>query len=185
MDGRARRLVAASIQSGLPCVLDADALTLLAEGGGLSRKLHPKCVLTPHAGEFARLFPDLADRLGERPERGPAYSRIDAAREAAARARATLVFKGPDTVIADPGGNTLLAAAVYDQAAPWLATAGSGDVLAGFIAGGLARGLDPMTAAAAGAALHVEAARHFGPGLIAEDLPEMVPAVFRALLERS
>jgi len=177
----ARRLVAASVRSGLPCVLDADALTLLAGPEGLSRKLHPQCVLTPHEGEFARLFPDLATRLRARPEHGPAYSRIDAAREASARARATLVFKGPDTVIADPQGNTLLAAAVYDQAAPWLATAGSGDVLAGFIAGGLARGLDTMTAASAGTALHGEAARRFGPGLIAEDLPEMVPEVFRAL----
>jgi len=84
-------------------------------------------------------------------------------------------------VIAHPLGRVVLNAAVYDRAAPWLATAGAGDVLAGFITGLLARGLDPMNAACVGAWLHVECARAFGPGLIAEDLPEMLPQVLRVL----
>jgi NAD(P)H-hydrate repair Nnr-like enzyme with NAD(P)H-hydrate dehydratase domain len=92
-----------------------------------------------------------------------------------------VLFKGPDTVIAAPDGRCSINAAVYDRAAPWLATAGAGDVLAGFITGLLARGFDPMQAAETAAWLHVEAARSFGPGLIAEDLPEELPKVFRAL----
>ena len=88
---------------------------------------------------------------------------------------------GPDTVIAAPDGRCAINSAQYDRAAPWLATAGSGDVLAGFITGLLARGFRPMQAAEAGAWLHVESARKFGPGLIAEDLPEQLPAVFRDL----
>ena len=84
-------------------------------------------------------------------------------------------------MIADPSGRCAINSAAYDRAAPWLATAGSGDVLAGMIAGLLARGFAPMEAADTAAWLHVEAARSFGPGLIAEDLPEELPKVFRAL----
>ena len=105
-----------------------------------------------------------------------------AAREAAARAGCTLLLKGPDTIIADPAGRAAVNAAVYDRAAPWLATAGAGDVLAGMLTGLCARGLPPFEAAKAAAWLHVEAARAFGPGLIAEDLPEALPQVLRALL---
>ena len=100
---------------------------------------------------------------------------------AAARTGCVVLFKGPDTVIAAPDGRCAINAAVYDRAAPWLATAGSGDVLAGFITGLLARGFSPFDAACTGAWLHVECAREFGPGLIAEDLPEMLPPVFRRL----
>ena len=92
-----------------------------------------------------------------------------------------MLYKGADTVIASPLGACVVNSAHYDRAAPWLATAGSGDVLAGFITGLLARGLSPMDAAQTGAWLHVECALMFGPGLIAEDLPEQLPAVFRAL----
>ena len=92
-----------------------------------------------------------------------------------------VLFKGPDTVIADPTGRCSINSAHYDRAAPWLATAGSGDVLAGFITGLLARGFAPMQAAETAAWLHVECARSFGPGLIAEDLPEELPEVFAAL----
>ena len=92
-----------------------------------------------------------------------------------------VLFKGPDTVIADPSGHCSINSAHYGRAAPWLATAGSGDVLAGFITGLLARGFDPMQAAETAAWLHVECARSFGPGLIAEDLPDELPKVFRAL----
>ncbi len=92
-----------------------------------------------------------------------------------------VLYKGPDTVIADPAGRCAINSAHYERAAPWLATAGSGDVLAGFIAGLLARGFSPFDAACTGAWLHVECALSFGPGLIAEDLAEELPKVFRAL----
>ena len=162
-------------------VLDADALTILSQNPDLFAALHEGCVLTPHAGEFARLFPDIAEKLSQPATKGPAYSKVDATREAAARAGCTVLYKGPDTVIADPSGRCAINSAHYDRAAPWLATAGSGDVLAGFIAGLLARGFSPFDAACTGAWLHVECALSFGPGLIAEDLPEELPKVFRAL----
>jgi NAD(P)H-hydrate repair Nnr-like enzyme with NAD(P)H-hydrate dehydratase domain len=144
-------------------------------------KLHDKCVLTPHGGEFARLFPDIAEKLDAPAITGPAYSKVDANREAAKRAGCVVLFKGPDTAIAAPAGRCSINSAHYERSAPWLATAGSGDVLAGFITGLLARGFSPMHAAETGAWLHVECARKFGPGLIAEDLPEQLPAVFRDL----
>ncbi len=178
---RERQMVAAALASGRACVMDADALTLIAATPKLFQALHKGCVLTPHAGEFARLFPDLAEKLSAPATEGPAYSKVDATRAAAARAGCTVLFKGPDTVIADPSGRCAVNAAVYDRAAPWLATAGSGDVLAGFITGLLARRFPTMRATEIAAWLHVECARHFGPGLIAEDLPEALPAVFRDL----
>lgn len=174
-------LVAAALAAGRATVLDADALTLLARQGALFSALHGDCVLTPHAGEFARLFPDLAAKLDGVAKKGPAYSKVDAARVAAARAGCVVLFKGPDTVIAGPDGRCAINSAQYDHAAPWLATAGAGDVLAGFIAGLLARGFSSFDAACTGAWLHVECARDFGPGLIAEDLPDVLPAVFRRL----
>lgn len=164
-----------------PTVLDADALTILSREAGLFGALHYGCVLTPHGGEFARLFPDIAAKLEAPAVTGPAYSKVDATREAAVRAGCVVLFKGADTVIAAPDGRCAINSAHYDRAAPWLATAGSGDVLAGFIAGLMARGFAPFDAACTGAWLHVECAREFGPGLIAEDLPEMLPAVFRRL----
>ena len=162
-------------------VLDADALTILSPRPDLFAALHEGCILTPHAGEFARLFPDIAEKLSQPATKGPAYSKVDATREAAARAGCIVLYKGPDTVIADPSGRCAIHAAHYDRAAPWLATAGAGDVLAGFITGLLARGFSPFDAACTGAWLHVECARGFGPGLIAEDLPEQLPTVFRSL----
>jgi len=162
-------------------VLDADALTILSQHPDLFAALHDGCVLTPHAGEFARLFPDIAEKLAAPATKGPAYSKVDASREAAKRAGCVVLYKGPDTVIADPTGRCAINSAHYDRAAPWLATAGSGDVLAGFITGLLARGFGPFDAACTGAWLHVECALSFGPGLIAEDLPEELPKVFRAL----
>ncbi|MFZ5964672.1 NAD(P)H-hydrate dehydratase [Thalassococcus sp. BH17M4-6] len=163
-----------------PTVLDADALSAFGDvPDALFRWLHNTCVLTPHAGEFARLFPDIAARLNAPATKGPAYSKVDATREAAARAGCVVLFKGPDTVIADPKGRCAVHAAAYGRAAPWLATAGSGDVLAGFITGLLARGIAPMQAAQMAAWLHVDCALSFGPGLIAEDLPEELPMVLR------
>ena len=192
LDARAAGVVATSlavsrsrIKSGtaqpLRIVLDADALTLIARDPALFDLLHEYCVLTPHGGEFARLFPDIAAQLAAPATTGPAYSKVDACREAAARAGCVVLFKGADTVIADPSARCSINSAHYDRAAPWLATAGSGDVLAGFITGLLARGFAPMQAAETAAWLHVECARSFGPGLIAEDLAEELPKVFRAL----
>lgn len=166
---------------GRSVVLDADALTLISRDATLFAMLHESCVLTPHAGEFARLFPDISERLCQAPSSGPAFSKVDATREAARRAGCVVLFKGADTVIAAPSGACSINSAQYERAAPWLATAGSGDVLAGFIAGLLARGVAPMQAAEIAAWLHVECALEFGPGLIAEDLPEVLPKVFRAL----
>ena len=174
-------LVAAVLAVRRPTVLDADALTLIARNPALFAALHRECVLTPHGGEFARLFPAITEQLAAPAATGPAYSKLDATRDAAAEAGCIVLFKGPDTVIASPSGAAAIHAAVRDRAAPWLATAGSGDVLAGLIAGLMARGFWPQEAAETAAFLHVEAARAFGPGLIAEDLPEMLPKVMRDL----
>jgi hydroxyethylthiazole kinase-like uncharacterized protein yjeF len=179
---RTRALVAAVLAAGRGAVLDADAITSF-EGAAdeLFGGLHGGCLLTPHDGEFARLFPDIADRLAAPAGAGPAMSRLDATCEAAARAGCTVLLKGPDTVIAAPDGRAALHAAVYDRAAPWLATAGAGDVLTGLCTGLAARGVPAFEAAATAAWLHAETALRFGPGLIAEDLPETLPAVFRDL----
>lgn len=179
---RARALVPVALAAHRATVLDADALSAFQDNPQtLFDILHENCVVTPHGGEFARLFPDIAEKLNAPATKGPAYSKVDATREAAKRAGCTVLFKGPDTVIADPSGRCSINAAVYDREAPWLATAGSGDVLAGFITGLLARGFPPMRAAETAVWLHVECARSFGPGLIAEDLPEALPKVMRAL----
>lgn len=168
---RARDLVPRATEARRPMVLDADALTAFSEApDDLFMALHDACVLTPHAGEFARLFPDLdlADPVA-------------AVRAAAARAGCTVLLKGRATLIASSDGRAGLHAAAYGREAPWLATAGAGDVLAGLVTGLLARGMEPFDAAAIAAWLHVEAARGFGPGLIAEDLPDLLPQVLRAL----
>ncbi len=179
---RAKDLVPVALASGRKVVLDADALSAYADAPEtLFDMLHKDCLLTPHGGEFARLFPDIAEKLNAVPTKGPAYSKVDATHEAAKRVGCVVLFKGPDTVIADPDGRCSINSAQYDRAAPWLATAGSGDVLAGFITGLLARGFAPMQAAETAAWLHVECALSFGPGLIAEDLPEELPKVFRSL----
>ncbi|MFN7051804.1 MAG: NAD(P)H-hydrate dehydratase, partial [Gemmobacter sp.] len=181
LEDSAQALLATALHSGRPIVLDADALTLIARNPGLVGALHPACVLTPHGGEFARLFPDLAAHLAADAASGPAVSRLDVVRQAAARLGCTVLLKGADTVICGAAGQAALHGAVYDEAAPWLATAGSGDVLAGFIAGLLARGFAGPVAAATAVWLHAACGRSFGPGLIAEDLPEELPKVLRGL----
>lgn len=179
---RAAELVPVALASQRATVLDADALAAFAEDpSALFGQLHEGCVLTPHGGEFARLFPDIAEKLSAPPTRGPAFSKVDATREAAKRAGCVVLFKGPDTVIAAPDGRCSVHSAQYERAAPWLATAGSGDVLAGFITGLLARGFDATGATETAVWLHVECARRFGPGLIAEDLPEVLPEVFKCM----
>jgi hydroxyethylthiazole kinase-like uncharacterized protein yjeF len=177
MAAREQGLVETCLQARRACVLDADALTLIAKEPALFEALHEHCVLTPHGGEFARLFPDLAEGLEDK---GP-EARLQAARAAAARAGCCVLLKGPETFIAAPDGAALHSSATGERAAGWLATGGTGDVLAGFIAGLLARGMAPLEAAGTAAWLHVSAARAFGPGLVAEDLPEMLPRVFREL----
>ncbi|MFN3643855.1 MAG: NAD(P)H-hydrate dehydratase [Gemmobacter sp.] len=173
---RARELVPVALGSGRGAVVDADALSAYAtDPDALFALCTPQTVLTPHGGEFARLFPDLSPKLPGSP------NKAEAARRAAVRAGAVVLYKGPETVIAAPDGRLSVSDARGARAAPWLATAGSGDVLAGFITGLLARGFDAMEAAETATYLHVEAARAFGPGLIAEDIPEQLPAVFRAL----
>ncbi|SFR10687.1 NAD(P)H-hydrate dehydratase [Poseidonocella sedimentorum] len=173
------QLVRVALEAGRPTVLDADALTRFSrEAERLFDMAHPDCVLTPHEGEFARLFPDLAEEMRDA---ATETSRADALRKAADRAGCTVLLKGPATLIASPGGDCRLHSALYDEAAPWLATAGAGDVLSGFITGLLARGFAPLDAASNAVWLHTACARNFGPGLIAEDLPEQLPAVFRTL----
>ncbi len=167
----------------LSVVLDADALTCFVGRAAELLQILPNAhVITPHGGEFARIFPDLAEKLSARAVSGPSFSKLDAAVEAAERAGCVVVFKGADTVIAAPDGRVCVHAAAYGRAAPWLATAGSGDVLAGLITGLLARGFDPFCASQTAVHLHVDAALHFGPGLIAEDLPDLIPAVLRDAL---
>ncbi|MBC7953323.1 MAG: NAD(P)H-hydrate dehydratase, partial [Rhodospirillaceae bacterium] len=147
-------------------VLDADALTAFAERPkDLFKALSPSAVLTPHDGEFARLFGTVPG------------SRLDRARQAAGRAGAVVLLKGADTVIAHPDGRAI----INSNAPPWLATAGSGDVLAGLIGGLLAAGMTAFAAAAAACWLHGAAAQAFGPGLIAEDLADALPGILKGI----
>ncbi len=161
--------VLALAQTGAAMVVDADALTVFRDDPSeLFSALDRDDVLTPHPGEFERVFPGLLDRSPER---------ITAAREAAKRAGAVVILKGADTVIAAPDGR----AAVNVNAAPWLATAGSGDTLAGFVAGLLAQNMESFEAACAAVWIHAEAGARFGPGLVADDLPDLAPGVLRDL----
>lgn len=159
-------------RTGAALVVDADALTSFRhDPEALFSALDRDDVLTPHPGEFDRIFPGL---LGRAPER------ISATREAARKAGAVVLLKGPDTVVAAPDGR----AAVSINGSPWLATAGSGDVLAGFIGGLIAQGMESFEAACAGAWIHAECGAAHGPGLISEDLPDLAPEVLSRLFAR-
>jgi hydroxyethylthiazole kinase-like uncharacterized protein yjeF len=170
-----REQVQAALASEAAVLLDADALTSFADEptalvSAISKRAGRSVVLTPHEGEFSRLFSTIN-------EVSKSNSKLEKVRLAAGIVGAVVVLKGPDTVIA--GANRR--AAIANNGPPTLATAGSGDVLAGLIAGLMAQGMPPFEAASAGVWLHGEAANEFGPGLIAEDLPEMLPRVYRRL----
>lgn len=170
-----RGLIRTALDSGSACVLDADALSVFANRTealieAVMAAPDRPVVLTPHHGEFTRLFPGLQD---DNPDRGPA-GKVEAARRAAALSGAIILLKGPDTVVACPQGR----AAVNTNAPPSLATAGSGDVLAGIIGGLLAQGMPGFEAACAGAWVHGAAAQQFGAGLTADDLADaLIPVL--------
>jgi hydroxyethylthiazole kinase-like uncharacterized protein yjeF len=174
---RTRDIALAALSAKRAAVLDADALTSFAESPeGLFSAIKsipdPQVILTPHEGEFARLFMDLTSE-------SHLHSKLEKARLAARRAGAVVLIKGPDTVVAAPDGR----AAIASNAPPWLATAGAGDVLAGMIGAMLAQSVPAFEAACIGVWMHGEAGSEAGPGLIAEDLSEVLPAVTRRLYD--
>jgi hydroxyethylthiazole kinase-like uncharacterized protein yjeF len=169
-----RTLVGTALAGERAVVLDADALTSFAEDpqeliAGVTPRRAPT-VITPHEGEFSRLFRMLPGIL-------KVNSKLERARNAAGQMGAICILKGADTVVAAPDGRV----GVLDSAPAWLATAGAGDVLSGMTAGLLAQGMPPFEAACAAVWLHAQAAILAGPGMIAEDLPEVLPAVYARL----
>ncbi len=174
---RTRQLTLTALAQGKATVLDADALTSFVDNsqelfGQIKNLSNPQVVLTPHDGEFSKLFKGLLNE-------DAVHSKLEVARAASRVSGAVVLLKGADTVVAAPDGRAAIAA----NAPAWLATAGSGDVLAGIIGGMLAQGVPAYEASCIGVWMHGEAGLEAGPGLIAEDLPEVLPAVFRRLYD--
>jgi hydroxyethylthiazole kinase-like uncharacterized protein yjeF len=170
-----RELVLAALNGTRALVLDADAITSFVEDPKklfTSLKSHHEspAIMTPHEGEFARIF------KGNEPK-ATVKQKLKECLDASHEAGAVVVLKGADTVVATPDGR----AAIAENAPAWLATAGSGDVLAGLIGGLRAQGMPSFEAACAGVWLHGECGKEAGPGLISEDLEEQIPAVYRRL----
>jgi ADP-dependent NAD(P)H-hydrate dehydratase / NAD(P)H-hydrate epimerase len=164
-----RANVDALARSGAPLVLDADALTVFAgQADALRAVVQAQTVLTPHAGEFERVFPGVL---------GAARDKVEAVRSAAAQVGAVVLLKGADTVIAAPDGR----AVVNVHATPFLATAGAGDVLAGVVGGLMAQGVGAFDAACAAVWMHGEAGLRAGAGMTAEDLDAALKETLRAL----
>lgn len=172
---RTRAMVLAALSGQRAVVLDADALTSFEDDPqalfvAIKGRGDAATVLTPHEGEFSRLFKTFQQTTEN-------TSKYDRSRRAAAQSGAVVLLKGSDTVVAAPDGR----ASITENAPPWLATAGSGDVLAGFVTGLLAQGMPAFEAASSAVWLHGEAGSEAGPGLIAEDLPEALRMVYRRL----
>jgi len=166
LGGAQKEEVLAALKAKRPTVIDADGLTNFAnKSEDLFNALHDDCVLTPHEGEYAKVFGALE---------GP---RLDAALNAATRAKGVVLLKGAETIIASDGK-----AIINRNAPPWLATAGSGDVLAGMILGLIAQKMPVFEASAAAAWIHGQAAAQHGPGLIAEDIIEKIPSILSEIL---
>lgn len=164
--GKTKDKVLKVLASKKACVLDADALTAFeGDTASLFKNLHDKCVLTPHEGEFKKLFPHLTGLNIQRTEK------------ASVEAGCTVLLKGNDSIIAAAGRDTV----THDESAPFLATAGSGDVLAGMITGLMAQGMVPFEATCAAVYVHRMMGRSFGIGLVASDLPELIPFVLKDL----
>jgi hydroxyethylthiazole kinase-like uncharacterized protein yjeF len=172
---KTRAMVAAILEGERAAVLDADALTSFEAAPErlfrlIKKRNNSQVIITPHEGEYHRVFNKLISKYNP-------PSKLEKARIGASESGACLLLKGPDTVVAGPDGRAAIAA----NAPPWLATAGSGDVLAGMVGGLLAQGMPAFEAACAAVWLHGECANRFGPGLISEDLPEQMPKVLADL----
>lgn len=170
---RTKSFVLETLRQKKPSVLDADALTVFSRNQDvLFKAIKSPCIITPHEGEFSRLFGGIS---------GVASNRQQQARFAASKSGAIVILKGFNTIIAAPDGRI----ALNFNATPFLATAGAGDALAGICTGLLAQGMPAFEAACAAVWIHARVASDFGPGLIAEDIADLLPACFAALYEMS
>ena len=166
---KTKEFVLSALKTKKPLILDADGISVFEDNPEqLMDHLHESCVLTPHEGEFTRLFHQQGDKVTK-------------SIEAAKAANTCVLLKGPDTVIATPSGN----ATINTVGNAYLATAGSGDVLAGLIGGLMAQGMAPFNAACCAVWMHGKAAEDFGPGLIAEDIPPLIPKIMRTIIKMS
>ena len=178
---KTREFTNVALESGRNVVLDADALSSFKDNPeSLFKQLHDKTVITPHFGEFAKLFPDLANKM-----KYENYPVMTAVQKACTRSGAIVLLKGRQTVIASPVGKTYLVNGEKFENSSWLATAGSGDVLAGMITGLMARNIAPLKCSVLAAYIHLKTASLLGPGLIADDIPNTIPQAIGQVLTQS